>query len=181
MAAGRKSRENRNQEFLDHKKKKRWVDEKSGNYCFMIYPRSLYITWGQREYWDWKCFKETSDENIEVIKLSHICWLDIRGKFKMSDLSSGGIYEVVYVVKLTKAASGWELPITLKLSLPEGKVQERTLSLLEKPRGQWIELKVGTFQAREGEEGEVCFDLMEHGGHWKNGFLLQGAIIRPGN
>ncbi|XP_027162122.1 protein PHLOEM PROTEIN 2-LIKE A1-like [Coffea eugenioides] len=181
MAVGGKIRENKKEEFLEHKKKKRWVDEKSGNYCFMLYPRSLYVTWGQREYWDWKCFKETSDDNIEVVKLSHICWLDVRGKFKMSDLSKGAMYEVVYMVKLTKGADGWELPITLRLSLPGGEVQERKVSLLEKPRGEWIELNLGSFQASDGEHGEVCFDLWEHGGHWKNGLLVQGAIIRPCN
>uniref|UniRef100_A0A5B7B4V9 Protein PHLOEM PROTEIN 2-LIKE A1-like n=1 Tax=Davidia involucrata TaxID=16924 RepID=A0A5B7B4V9_DAVIN len=173
---------NNSEVFLEHKRKKKWVDGKSGHHCFMLYPRSLYITWGQHEYWNWNCFKETSDdENIEVVKLSHVCWLDVRGKFKISDLSPGIVYEIAYVVKLTNGASGWELPITLRLSLPDGTLKERQVSLLEKPRGQWIELNVGNFQSQDGENREVCFDLYEHGGHWKSGLVIKGAILRPKN
>ncbi len=120
-----------------------------------------------------------SDENIEVARLSHVCWLDVRGKLTMSELSPGVIYEIVYVVKLTKEASGWELPIRLKLSLPGGRDQERQVSLLEKPRKQWIELNVGNFESKDGETGEVCFDLFEHGTHWKGGLIIKGAILRP--
>lgn len=123
-----------------------------------------------------------SDENIEVAKLSHVCWLDVRGKFKISELSKEVEYEAVYVVKLTKGANGWELPVRLKLSLPGGKVQERRVSLLEKPRGEWLELSVGNFFTRENIiDGEVCFDLYEHGGHWKSGLVIKGAILRPRN
>ncbi|GFZ02691.1 hypothetical protein Acr_15g0012990 [Actinidia rufa] len=158
---------------------KKWVDEKSGHSGFMLYPRSLYITWGHTEHWDWKCFKETSDENIEVARLSHVCWLDVRGKLQISDLSPGTVYEITYVVKLEKRASGWELPIKLRLSLPDGTVKVRQVSLFEKPRGRDIELQVGTFEAQENEEREVCFDLYEHGGHWKSGLIIKGAVVKP--
>ena len=120
-----------------------------------------------------------SDENIEVARLLHVCWLDVRGKLTMSELSPGVIYEIVYVVKLTKEASGWELPIVLKLSLPDGRVRERQVSIMEKPRKQWIELNVGNFESKDGETGEVCFDLFQHGTHWKGGLIIKGAILRP--
>ncbi|KAL7234016.1 hypothetical protein ACSBR1_017588 [Camellia fascicularis] len=176
----KKAHLNKTIEYLEHKRKKKWIDEKCGRSCFMLFPRSLFITWGTRvEYWDWKCFKETSDENIEVVKLQKVCWLDVRGKFKISDLSQGIIYQVVYEVKLTNGARGWELPIMLRLSLPDGQFQERQVSLLEKPKGQWIELNVGKFKAQDTENGEVCFDLYEHGGHWKTGLVIRSAIIRP--
>ncbi|XWS42784.1 hypothetical protein CRYUN_Cryun16bG0044100 [Craigia yunnanensis] len=102
---------------------------------------------------------------------------------KILDLSPGILYEAVYEVKLTKRASGWELPLKLRLSLPNGRVQERQVSLLQKPRGQWMELNVGNFYTEEngetGETVEVCFDLYEHGGHWKSGLVFRGAILRP--
>ncbi|KAL5715246.1 hypothetical protein ACHQM5_017091 [Ranunculus cassubicifolius] len=171
---------NNNQVFLEHKKKKKWVDEESGYDCIMFYPRALYITWSSRvENWNWNCFKETSGENIEVVKLNAVCWLDVRGKHKISDLSPGVDYEIVYVVKLKNGAAGWELPITLKLTLPNGTSKERKISLLEKPRGEWIELNVGNFLAQDGESREVCFDVYDHGGHWKSGLIIKGAIIRP--
>jgi hypothetical protein len=69
----------------------------------------------------------------------------MRGILDTSELSLEVVYEIVYLVKLTKGASGWELSIVLKLSLPDGRTQERQVSLLEKPRRQWIELNVGNF------------------------------------
>ncbi|XP_024956243.1 protein PHLOEM PROTEIN 2-LIKE A1-like [Citrus sinensis] len=152
---------------------KRWIDNKSGYNCFMLYPRSLYgCHWSNRQYWDWRCFKETSDENIEVVKLICVCWLDVSGTFKISDLSPGVLYELVYVVKLTNAPYGWEAPVILKLTLPTGKVQNRQVSLLEKPRGQWIELSVGIFLTDQNIYGQIA-------GHWKSGLIIKGAILRP--
>ena len=124
-------------------------------------------------------FLTCSEENIEVARLSHVCWLDVRGKLKMSELSPGVSYDVFYQVKLKKGGSGWELPITLRLSLPDGRVQHRQVSLLRKPRGEWMELNVGNFQAQQREDRELCFDLYEHGGHWKNGLIVKAAILRP--
>jgi hypothetical protein len=120
-----------------------------------------------------------SDEIIEVAKLSHVCWLDVRGNLDISDLSTEVVYEIVYVVKLTEGASGWELPIQLILAHPDGRLQVRKVSLLEKPRRQWIELNVGNFQRKKGELGEVGFRICEHGGHWKRGLIIKGAVIRP--
>ncbi|KAH9706593.1 protein PHLOEM PROTEIN 2-LIKE A1 [Citrus sinensis] len=97
-AAAAAAKHESTEEFLEHKRKKRWIDNKSGYNCFMLYPRSLYgCHWSNRQYWDWRCFKETSDENIEVVKLICVCWLDVSGTFKISDLSPGVLYELVYV------------------------------------------------------------------------------------
>ncbi|XP_059430869.1 putative disease resistance protein At3g14460 [Corylus avellana] len=164
--------------FLEQKRKKKWVDEKTGHFCFMMYARLLFKTWSGGEYWIWNCFKETS-ENIEVVKLSHVCWMEVNGKLSMSELSPEVVYEIVYVVKLTNGAFGWERPIKLKLTLPDGRVQERQLSLLEKPRRRWIELNVGNFQTNDGESREVGFTISQIAGQWKNGLIVKGAIIRP--
>ncbi|XWS58619.1 hypothetical protein CRYUN_Cryun08bG0050200 [Craigia yunnanensis] len=174
-----------NEVFPEHKRKKTWEDAKSGHKCFVLYARSLHISWSHLDYWVWDSFKETSDEKIEVARLRTVCWLDVRGNFKISDLSPGTVYEVVYVVMLTKGASGWELPVKLKLCLPDGKVQERQVSLLQKPRGQWMELSLGHFCTGENgetrETREVWFYLYECGGHWKNGLVIKGVILRPIN
>ena len=124
-------------------------------------------------------FLTCSEENIEVARLSHVCWLDVRGKLKMSELSPGISYDVYYQVKLTKGAFGWEIPINLRLSLPDGRVRNRQVSLLRKPRGEWMELNVGNFQTQQGEDREVCFDLYSYGKLWKNGLIVKAAILRP--
>jgi hypothetical protein len=104
----------------------------------------------------------------------------VRGKLSTSELSPEVVYEIVYVVKLTNWAFGWELPLILKLTLPDGRVQVRQVSLLEKPRRQWIELNFGDFQTRNGESGEVVFGIRERGGrHFIGGIIIKGAVIRP--
>ncbi|KAB1213556.1 Protein PHLOEM PROTEIN 2-LIKE A1 [Morella rubra] len=81
--------------------------------------------------------------------------------------------------RLTDNASGWKYPITLQLSLPDRTVQQRQVSLSEKPRKQWIELNVGSFKSTK-ESGEVGFDIQGwHGGLWKNGLIRSRAILRP--
>lgn len=50
-----------------------------------------------------------------------MCWLNVRGQFKMSEMSSGVVYEIAYMVKLTNGGYGWELPITLLIKLTDGK------------------------------------------------------------
>ena len=97
----------------------------------------------------------------------------------MSELSPEVEYEVVLVVKLPNEAFGWELPIQLKLTLPNGRVQERLVSLLEKPRRKWIELNVGNFQTKNGESGEVHFTFTQIDGLWKDGLIIKEAIFRP--
>ncbi|KAL1818758.1 hypothetical protein ACET3Z_013627 [Daucus carota] len=165
--------------FLERKTKKKWVDKISGEYCFMLYPRSLFITNMEDRYWHWKCFKETSEDNVEVVKLITVCWLDVRGKFKMSDLNPGITYNVSYVVKLTQSSSGWELPIILKLGVPGKTEQRRQVSLLKKPKGEWFELNLGNVYAVDNENGEINFDFYGQGGHWKSGLLIKGVIIKP--
>lgn len=95
----------------------------------------------------------------------------------MSEMSSGVVYETAYMVKLTNGGYGWELPITLLIKLTDGK---SCLKIQEiQAKDQWIELVGSRFEAKEGEAGEVCFDLYEHGGHWKSGLIVKGIIIRP--
>uniref|UniRef100_A0A803L8R5 Uncharacterized protein n=1 Tax=Chenopodium quinoa TaxID=63459 RepID=A0A803L8R5_CHEQI len=96
----------------------------------------------------------------------------------MSELSPGVTYEVVYAVKLTKSASGWELLLMLRLIAPGNEVKLRQVSLLMKPKGEWFELNLGSFQAKADETEEVCFDIFERGGHWKTGLIIKAAIIR---
>ncbi|OMO63771.1 Phloem protein 2-like protein [Corchorus olitorius] len=63
---------------------------------------------------------------------------------------------------LSEGASGWELPIKLRLSLPNGTVKERQVSLFQKPRGEWIELNLGKFRTgkREKHQKQTKFALI---------------------
>ncbi|CAL9010451.1 unnamed protein product [Prunus brigantina] len=164
-------------EFQEFKKRKVWFEKKSR--CMELYPRWLDVTWGFPPHWVWNCYKETSEDNVEVVKLSDVCFLNVRGQFEMSELSAGVVYEIAYKVKLTTGANGWEFPVTVKIGFPDGREQRRKYSLFHKPRGEWIELSGGSFEVNGEETGRVWFDLCQHGGHWKRGLIIQGIIIKP--
>ncbi|KAL6134348.1 hypothetical protein ACLB2K_066580 [Fragaria x ananassa] len=97
-----------------------------------------------------------------------------------AELSAGIDYEIAYKVKLTAQATGWELPITLDVRLPnDTKVRRRQYSLFERPKEEWIYLVGGHFKVKKGDTGEGRFDLSGRGGWWKTGLIIQGIIIRP--
>ncbi|OVA11832.1 C2 calcium-dependent membrane targeting [Macleaya cordata] len=182
-----------------------------------LFPREFSITWGEEEqYWQWTSIAEsssTSDEvvEVEVAELLAVCWLDVNGKLDISHLCPGGVeYEVVFVVKLKEEdeATGWEIPVNLRLVLPDGTTQEHQVCLEAMPRSQWLELRAGEFktlplpekhhtdrhhhhhrkatggdhhdeQQLQAEKAEIQFSLFEHGGHWKGGLVVKGVIVRP--
>ncbi|KAM7530249.1 hypothetical protein LguiB_033659 [Lonicera macranthoides] len=169
--------------FLNQKKKKYWVDKKTRKNCFMLFARELSIAWGNDDrYWTWSQLKETStsDVRVDVAELLLVFWLDINGKFDTKNLSPGTMYEVVFVVMVTDDSSGWQVPVNLKLILPDGNKQEKTEILDDKPQEEWTEVHVGEFISVPEKGGNIEFYLYENeilGA--KSGLLVKGAIIRP--
>ncbi|KAK3037082.1 hypothetical protein RJ639_029924 [Escallonia herrerae] len=107
--------------FLNQKRKEYWVEMTSHHHCFMLFARDLAITWARDEhYWPWPSFKET--------------------RFDTTNLSPGILYDVLFVVMLKEPVYGWEVPVNLRLILPDGSTQEHKENLMEKERGQWIEI-----------------------------------------
>lgn len=172
-----------NEAVLDPRRKKKWLDKKR-RICYMTYPRSMGFTWGKKdEYWTWENFQDPSGDYFEIANLRQICWFEIAGKLSISELSPQVDYEGVFVVKLSDWAHGWDAPVNLKLTLPEGKTQERRVALMEEPREQWLELGIGNFriQKSENEAGEIECCLSSITGYWKHGLSLKGLMIRPIN
>ncbi|KAF5779269.1 putative phloem protein [Helianthus annuus] len=167
--------------FLSKKRKKYWVDKASHGNCFLVYARDLSITWGEdNRYWCWPCIKETSEEVVDGAEMIDVCWLEIHGKLEISKLTPGIKYEVVFVVMLKDPAYGWEVPVNVRLILPDGNKQQHKENLMEKPRSTWVEIPVGEFMVQPKKEGFVEFSLYEYeGGAWKRGLLIKGAAIRP--
>ncbi|KAK9156289.1 hypothetical protein Sjap_003769 [Stephania japonica] len=168
--------------YLDHKKKMYWVDEKTGCNCFLLFARSLSITWGNdSRYWNWPYMEDTkSNTMIEMAELRSVFWLEIRGKLNGSYLSPQTNYEVVFIVKLNREAYGWDRPVTLKLVQPNGKVQQQQVTLENKKREQYIEICVGEFNSGHDEKGELEFALLGNESYiGKSGLTIRGVIIRP--
>lgn len=167
--------------FLNQKRKKYWIENKSNANCFMLYARNLSITWSEdNRFWHWPYLKESCDVFVDVVELRNVCWLEVHGKFEASMLSPGVLYEFAFVVMLKDPAYGWEVPVNLRLTFPDGSKQEHKQNLMEKPRGQWIEIGVGEFMASQEKLGEIDFSLYEYeGGKWKKGLVIKGVAIRP--
>ncbi|MCL7045428.1 hypothetical protein MKW94_013252 [Papaver nudicaule] len=162
--------------FSNQNKEKCWIDS-SGRNCFMLFPRSFEITWGNNtRYWTWLSIIEPSasgDRDIKVPELVKVCWLHVQGNLDMSKLSPGVIYEVVFVVMFREDSYGWDIPVDLWLKV----------NLETKPKSQWIEIHVGDFETPQqpgDQEQEVNFILLEQEKlNWKKGLVIEGAIIRP--
>ncbi|RWW29013.1 hypothetical protein GW17_00006483 [Ensete ventricosum] len=118
---------------------------------------------------------------IEVASLKKVCWLEIHGKLEMSRLTPALMYEIVFVVMISKeTAGGWETPVNLRVKFPGGRVEEHKESLLEKPRGRWIALEVCKLKTRPEQAGEMEISLLEcESGQWKRGLIVKGVIVRP--
>ncbi|KAI3908186.1 hypothetical protein MKW98_029487 [Papaver atlanticum] len=172
--------------FANNFKEKCWIDS-SGRYCFMLFPRSLLVEWGQdRRYWRWLSITEPSasgDGEIEVPNLVKVSWLHVEGKIDMSKLNPGVYYEVVFVVMMFEESCGWGTPVELWLVLPDGHKLVQKLSLESMPKSKWIEIHVGDFETPQqpaDEERVVHFIMFEHVDQlWKRGFVIEGAIVRP--
>ncbi|ONH90019.1 hypothetical protein PRUPE_8G030200 [Prunus persica] len=148
--------------------------------CCMVYAKDLDITWsGDTRYWRW--VKETSGGNFEAAELLNVCWLEVRGKLSTTDLSPGTLYEVVFVVKMKTKAYGWDAPVNLKFTPPDGAVSRETtikLTDLKDSKDEWKDIPFGEFKA-PANPGNIEFLLYEYGGRWKSGLVIKGVAVRP--
>ncbi|XVF40047.1 hypothetical protein PTKIN_Ptkin01aG0081100 [Pterospermum kingtungense] len=144
--------------FLNQKRKKYWVDNKSNKNCFML---------------------EVYHYVAELLK---VCWLELQAKFDAAKLSPGTLYGVTFVVMLRDEAFGWEVPVNFRLTLPNGEKVERKEILMNKPTGKWIEIPVGEFTTSPENVGELEIYIYEYDtGAWKRGLIVKGVAIQPKN
>ncbi|KAK3430285.1 hypothetical protein EUGRSUZ_E01962 [Eucalyptus grandis] len=137
---------------------KDWVEKESKKNCFMIYARGVSITWAENNsYWQWLTEKDapSDDAPVEMAELLNVCWLDVHGRFDVSKLSLGTTYEVAFVILMRSSGDGWQIPVNIQLTLPDGTKQVHTENLMEKPRGDWIEIKAGELSTTKHKEGEM--------------------------
>lgn len=121
-----------------------------------------------------------SGKVIEVAELLGVCWLNIEGKIRTIDLSPVTEYEVVFVVKINNDYQEyyeWKNSVTLTIILPSSKPLTHSENLSGKPRGIWIDVKVGEFRMTPENVGEITFRLGEYSSEWKGGLVLKCAII----
>ncbi|KAL3720760.1 hypothetical protein ACJRO7_005551 [Eucalyptus globulus] len=169
--------------LLKDNTQKFWVDAKLHKNCFLVLPRACEIAGDDEEScWSWitkeeKCFRSTVD--IQVPKLEKLPWLLIQGKFKTIALSPNTMYEVAFVVQLTKTGSTWFCPVYVELDLPDGTKKESDEFLQWMPVYKWIELRAGEFMMCPENVGTISFALRGTVDPEKTGLILKGVLIHP--
>ncbi|XP_010439743.1 PREDICTED: protein PHLOEM PROTEIN 2-LIKE A5 [Camelina sativa] len=152
---------------------------------WVLEARELSITWSNdSEYWFWlPLINRSPNESVkEVAILKKVCWLHISGKFDTQYLSPRTRYEVVFVVALLRSNSKWKTPVNLKLVLPKslGKLQERSVNMLDYLSEDWVDIPVGEFTTSNKNIGEIYFAMYDHDcNQWKSRLFIKGVAIRP--
>ncbi|XP_017978420.1 PREDICTED: uncharacterized protein LOC108662474 isoform X2 [Theobroma cacao] len=170
--------------YLNQNRMKYWVDKKLSKYCFMLFARDLSICWAENHlYWRWSYQRETnSDVLIDVVELLDVWWLEMHVKFNVKKLSPKTLYGLVFVLMLAKEACGWEHPVNVGFTLPNGYKVECKEILMTKPTGVWIEIPVGEFTTSFEIAGELdiyCHQYDEL--IRKRGLIVKGVAILPKN
>lgn len=138
----------------------------------------------------------------DVAELEHVWWLEIRGAIRSNMLSRDSTYAAYIVFKTTDLCGGFDYPgqdasITVAGSTSTRKVclrndddeeaedVERWLPVYAEipvlPRERtdgWMELEMGEFCNKDGDDGEVCIRLSETT-TFKRGLIVRGIEIRP--
>ncbi|KAF8011534.1 hypothetical protein BT93_J1977 [Corymbia citriodora subsp. variegata] len=118
--------------------------------------------------------------DISVPKSKELSWLLIRGRFKTRALSPNTTYEVAFVVKLDRNATGCMHAVTLKLELPDETKQTDTKSLTWQPVDQRMNLRAGEFVMGPKTVGTIYFALHGVESHREEtSLILEGVLIHP--
>ncbi|KAK8607116.1 hypothetical protein V6N13_052862 [Hibiscus sabdariffa] len=94
-----------------------------------------------------------------VAELVEVCWLELIGKLHASKLSSGTLYQVVFIVMLREIAEGWCVPLNFRLTLPNEETIEHEETLENKPRENWIEIPTVEFKTSFENGGEMEINI----------------------
>uniref|UniRef100_A0A7N2LEU0 Uncharacterized protein n=1 Tax=Quercus lobata TaxID=97700 RepID=A0A7N2LEU0_QUELO len=159
------------------------LDKSSGKKCHLLAARELSIEWGFiPEYWRWISLPEES-RFPEVAELNRVYWFDIRGKVSTSILSPKTRYAAYLVYKLRSGAHGFDgPPFKASVGTVGGEVYEQTVRLglfvmepnqqdqiipsqqqhISRPKQRedgWLEIELGQFFNRGGEDDELQINL----------------------
>ncbi|KAF8011363.1 hypothetical protein BT93_J1843 [Corymbia citriodora subsp. variegata] len=160
---------------------KYWVDKDLNKSCLMVLAKGLHIVWGDSsEYWTWREEEESCysvNKKVHIADLVNVCWLEINGKCKTIMLSPRTTYEVTVAIKMSNESQGWQAPVNLSLSLPNGSKQVRSERLDRLEKEKWIPISIGKFETTPKTIGEISFSLMQTEKDWKSGLSIKGLVF----
>lgn len=138
----------------------------------------------------------------EVAQLLAVCWLEIKGKFKTSMLSSNTTYAAYLVYNIGLLSCGLDFPAKTLVRHVDGTedvdddvamtvvylkprnphtLTERIGGVPQKRTDGWMEIELGKFY-NDRMEGELDIRFTETCElRWKSGLVVEGIDIRPTN
>ncbi|XP_060200538.1 F-box protein PP2-B10-like [Lycium barbarum] len=179
------------------------LDRWSGKKCFMVASRALSIAFVDNpRHLEWTTHPDSRFSEVAILKCTH--WLDIRGKIETQMLSPGTNYAAYLVFKLLNDTYGIKTLNAMirivnheneneaakratKVYMPSMSrffIKNKTDPLYEKyakKRGNgWMEVQLGEFDNKEGDDEEVearCMEIERL--HDKSGLIVEGIEFRP--
>ncbi|CAH1424869.1 unnamed protein product [Lactuca virosa] len=158
---------------------------------YMLGANDLSIEWqDDTRYWEWGHIPESRFP--EVCTLREVWWLEIHGKVAAVNLSQNNTYVAYLVFRTTENCSGLDAPA--KSSVSFGGVKRETENVYLQTPGRvrqdyviplrrndgWMEIKLGEFEYKEGDDGEVEMVFKEVTmNKRKSGLIVEGIEIRP--
>ncbi|KAL2468557.1 F-box protein [Forsythia ovata] len=105
------------------------LEKGTGNKCFMLAARDLFIVWGDTpEYWQWISLPKSRFP--EVAELLDVCWFEICCKMNTSMLSSGTKYAVYLVFTSRSGIYGFQnQPAEASVGISGQEGEKRTVCL----------------------------------------------------
>ena len=118
---------------------------------------------------------------MDAPQLIAIQKLDIRGAFSAPLVTPKVLNVLSLLVFLTENTGGWQTPLNVTITTPDGSTRQSQVSLARKPIGIFFELTVGEFTLNDdgcNSTGLVKFSVTEYSNYEKRGMLIKGCIVR---
>ncbi|XP_073269548.1 putative F-box protein PP2-B12 [Primulina huaijiensis] len=161
------------------------LDKCSGKKCYMLPARDLYIVWGDtRRYWLWASHTKTSFS--DVAQLRNVCWFEIVCSINTNMLSFDTNYAAYLVFKIKSGRYEFyhqpaEVCGGIK-GLEEEKHSfylENDPELLKRREDGWMEVELGEYFVKGGEDDTEMSLLEMKGLRSKSDLVIRGVEIRP--
>ncbi|XP_020596246.1 protein PHLOEM PROTEIN 2-LIKE A9-like [Phalaenopsis equestris] len=144
-------------------------------------PRALDITWGaDPTYW-----KFSSTDPTSPAELLQVCWLEVKGKAKLSYFVPEKRYAVKFKVELKPDNFGWaKQPVYLMAKIDRSQRSWKKADLSINPPGTKFDVPMNgllTFRVPKDADGKVVeFGMYEiWRGRWKGGLVIHEVVIQP--
>ncbi|CAH1436332.1 unnamed protein product [Lactuca virosa] len=166
--------------------------EESWKNVYMLGPKDLYLSWQQNtEYWELGHIPQSRFPEVWILK--KVWWLSINGIIAAVKLSEKSTYFAYLVFKTTENCLGLDVPGNSSIISFGGIEMETENVYLQRPNSTktwqensvfphrrmdgWMEIKLGEFEFKEGDDGEVLISFKEFKSE-KTGLIVEGIEIR---